>query len=159
MPEKAKLNDMIEYLVSNFSGNALTRTKLVKLLYLADRESYIGRDRQISNIKYIKYHYGPYSEDIVDALQEMDGDEIRELSGRSQNGTYYRYEANSDYEGSSLTREERAILKRVLREYENTQTKQLVETVYDLDDLDSVEKYTPLLKDTTVNAGRRAINV
>ncbi|RKS81514.1 uncharacterized protein DUF4065 [Haloarcula quadrata] len=159
MPEKAKLNDMIEYLVSNFSGNALTRTKLVKLLYLADRESYIDRDRQISNIKYIKYHYGPYSEDIVDTLQEMDGDEIRELSGRSKNGTYYRYEANSDYEGSSLTREERAMLKRVLREYENTQTKQLVETVYDLDDLDSVDKYTPLLQDTTVNAGRRAINV
>ena len=158
MPGKAKLNDMIEYLVSHFSGNALTRTKLVKLLYLADRESYIARDRQISNLNYIKYHYGPYSEDIVDTLQEMDGEEIRELSGRSSNGTYYRYEANSDYEGSTLTREERAILKQVLQEYENTQTKQLVETVYDLDDLDNVEKYTPLLQDTNVNVGRRAIN-
>lgn len=158
MPEKAKLNDMIEYIVSHFSGNALTRTKLVKLLYLADRESYITRDRQISNIKYMKYHYGPYCEDIVDTLQNMDGDEIRELSGRSKNGTYYRYESNSDYEGSTLTREERAILKQVLHEYESTQTKQLVETVYDLDDLDSIEKYTPLLQDTTVNAERRAIN-
>ncbi|ELY77942.1 Panacea domain-containing protein [Natrinema gari] len=158
MPGKAKLNDMIEYLVSHFSGNALTRTKLVKLLYLADRESYIARDRQISNLNYIKYHYGPYSEDIVDTLQEMDGDKIRELSGRSSNGTYYRYEANSDYEGSTLTREERAILKQVLREFEDTQTKQLVETVYDLDDLDSIEKYTPLLQDTNVNVEQRAVN-
>lgn len=158
MSGNTKLNDMIAYIVSNFSGRALTRTKLVKLLYLADRESYIDRGRQISNVKYIKYHYGPYSEDIVDTVDEMDGKEIKELSGRSRNGTYYRYEPKSDYDGSALTREERAILNAVLQNYEDTQTKQLVEEVYELDDLDSIEKYTPLLQDNSLNVDRRAIN-
>lgn len=158
MPGKVKLDKMIEYIVSNFSGTALTRTKLVKLLYLADRESFIDRERQISNIKYIKYHYGPYSEDIVETVKDMDGNEIRELSGYSSNGTFYRYESNGEYEGSALTRKERDILDQILREYGDARTKQLVETVYELDDLDGVEKYTPLLQDDTIDVGRRTIN-
>jgi uncharacterized phage-associated protein len=158
MPGKVKLDTMIEYVVSNFSGTALTRTKLVKLLYLADRESFIDRERQISNIKYIKYHYGPYSQDIVETVKDMDGNEIRELSGYSSNGTFFRYESNGEYEGTALTRKERDILDQILREYGDARTKQLVETVYELDNLDGVEKYTPLLQDDTIDDGRRTIN-
>ncbi|WP_185715663.1 Panacea domain-containing protein [Halocatena pleomorpha] len=143
--------------MSEFSGNVLTRTKLVKLLYLADRESYIRRRRQISNIQYIKYHYGPYSEDIVDTVKEMDGHEIIELSGRSQNGTFYQYKSNTECQELKLTPDERNILDKIIQEFSNTPTKELVETVYELDELHDIEKYTPLLQEQDVNERRKAI--
>ena len=54
----------------------LTRTKLVKLLYLIDLEYWKKREKTFTGLNYISYYYGPYSEEIIDAIQKLQREQI-----------------------------------------------------------------------------------
>jgi Protein of unknown function (DUF4065) len=66
---------LILFFVLKTKGN-ITKTKLVKFLYLADLYSVKWLGKQITDLKWIRYHYGPYEEDINRILGLMNGRQI-----------------------------------------------------------------------------------
>ncbi len=67
---------LILFFVLKTKGN-ITKTQLVKFLYLADLYSVKWLGKQITDLKWIRYHYGPYEEEIDRILGLMDGMEIK----------------------------------------------------------------------------------
>ena len=72
------IRSLIAYIVARArdKGVTLNRTKLVKLLYLADIESVRSRRDPITGLEWVFFHYGPYAFELIDTLQQMEGSEL-----------------------------------------------------------------------------------
>ena len=66
MINNKKLCSIIYFLIKN--SNNLGKTKLMKLIYLADYEFFKLYNKKISNLDYIRWDFGPFSPDIYDCL-------------------------------------------------------------------------------------------
>lgn len=62
---------LIDYIVHDLSGK-VTKTQLVKLMYLVDLESTRFAGTQTSDIKWKYYHYGPYDENLDGRLKTLE---------------------------------------------------------------------------------------
>jgi len=69
MINNKKLCSIIYFLIKN--SNNLGKTKLMKLIYLADYEFFKLYNKKISNLDYIRWDFGPFSPDIYDCLDCM----------------------------------------------------------------------------------------
>jgi uncharacterized phage-associated protein len=71
------LKDIIRYFFSKYPyPSELSKARLVKLIYLADWKSSLNNEKQLSNIKWIYNHYGPYVEDIINEIRNDSNFEI-----------------------------------------------------------------------------------
>ena len=146
MAPENKLKEMIKYIVGQYDEpRVLTRTKLIKLLYLSDKFAEEERGSKISDTDYVMYQYGPYSEEITDTLEDMDGGAISEVIGRSPSGKYYQYVPRHANVSGELSEREKEIIDRVLRDYGDFDTEELVDEVYTMYNLDNNKKYTRVL--------------
>ncbi len=62
-----KLQEIIHYIINNYpvsKKSDLSNARLTKLVFLSDWKNVIKYNRQISDIKWIFNHYGPYVNDI-----------------------------------------------------------------------------------------------
>lgn len=67
----ADIKDVIVYFCENYPHKAeLSKARLTKMVYLADWMSAIQRRKQISNIKWMYNHYGPYVDDVAEVVQK-----------------------------------------------------------------------------------------
>jgi uncharacterized phage-associated protein len=73
------LDKLIKYFVYATKGY-ITKTQLIKFLYLADLYSVKWTGKQLTNLDWRYYHYGPWNEEIDSALKQMNGKEIIEES-------------------------------------------------------------------------------
>ena len=131
-----KLEMVIYYLVKRL-GNRLTKTKLMKLLFISDYIAKNGKNlgigRTITGTKYIYYHYGPFSFDVYPAIDEINGYEILELdlSEESEHGSLYSYEIGSDPRFEPKFNEnETRILDSVIHKYGYISLDTLLKIVY-----------------------------
>lgn len=131
-----RLEMVIYYLVKNL-GNRLTKTKLMKLLFISDyiakKGKSIGIGRTITGTKYIYYHYGPFSFDVCPAIDKIDGYEIVELdlSEDSQYGSLYSYEVGPHPRFEPILNEnEKKILDIVIDKYGSLSLDALLKIVY-----------------------------
>ncbi|NET57491.1 MAG: SocA family protein [Symploca sp. SIO2E6] len=69
------LKQLIKYFVYQTKGH-ITKTQLIKFLYLADLYAVKWTEKQLTELDWYYYHYGPWHEDIDTALKQMDGQEI-----------------------------------------------------------------------------------
>jgi len=61
----AKLLDIVGYICENYPyKDELSKARLTKLVYLSDWKSAIEHGKQISDIKWIFNHHGPYVDDV-----------------------------------------------------------------------------------------------
>ncbi len=74
------LKNIILYL--GYKVRGLGRTQLMKLVYLIDREYYLENGRTLTGSKWFLYYYGPYSEEVVNAYNQL----IREGKLREEQG-------------------------------------------------------------------------
>lgn len=113
----AKLKDVIAYFCKNYPHKEqLYKARLTKMVYLADWKSAIDLKKQMTDIKWIFTHYGPYVEDVID-LARKDPDfkveTIPNLSGNFSNfKELVKVKKNIDY--SSLDKKEMEILDKVI---------------------------------------------
>lgn len=129
----SKLQSSIIYLTDKLPGS-LTRTKLVKLLYLADRIAVRERGFPVTDINYRRYYYGPYSDEIVKALNYMRGFEILEVMGVSMAGrSFYTYYPGDTprYRSLNLSPADQTILDRVIEDFGHMPLPELLDVVYD----------------------------
>ena len=69
------LEKLIQYFVYETKGH-ITKTQLVKFLYLADLYSVKWRGEPLTQLDWYYYNHGPWHEDIDAALNQMNGKEI-----------------------------------------------------------------------------------
>jgi len=63
-----KLRDVIIYFCKHYPyKDRLSKSRLTKMVYLADWESAYRYGHQITNIKWMFNHYGPYVDDVINA--------------------------------------------------------------------------------------------
>ena len=69
------LETLIKYFVYATKGH-ITKAQLIKFLYLADLYSVKWTSKQLTELNWRYYHYSPWSEDIIVALNQMNGKTI-----------------------------------------------------------------------------------
>lgn len=129
----APTGDLIKYMLVELYDRSfeVTKTALVKLLYLADVEAVRQGSPRVSEIEWISYKYGPYAFGIDDALKRLSGREIDELTGVSALGkTYYLYRLKDYEELPGVGPEQRAIVNRVLDRWGGESLENILNYVY-----------------------------
>lgn len=71
---------LILFFVIRTKGH-ITKTQLVKFLYLADFYSTKWSGKQITNLNWYFYNHGPWEQDIQNCLDEMDGKQVKQTLG------------------------------------------------------------------------------
>lgn len=69
------LDKLIKYFVYATKGY-ITKTQLIKFLYLADLYSVKWTGQQLTELDWCYYNFGPWNQDIDTALKQMNGKEI-----------------------------------------------------------------------------------
>lgn len=99
---REKLKDLILYITRKMENDpAAGRTKLAKVLYFADIESYRRYREPVSGTAYARADHGPVPEGYLDVLTEMEGagqiqTDCRPFYGRTQYHLRALAEANLD---------------------------------------------------------------
>jgi uncharacterized phage-associated protein len=119
-------------LLINLSGRRLNYTKLIKLLYLADRESLKLWERPISGDSYVSMHLGPVLSRIYDLINyEEDPDNKR---------YWYRFILKNEYDVSlihdapfdELSKREIDLLERIFSKYKGYNWKKMVDVCHEI---------------------------
>jgi hypothetical protein len=75
--EMEKTIEILKYLFSNYPNpSELSKARAVKMIYLADWKSAITNGNQLTDIKWIYNHYGPYVEDVIDIIRKDENFEV-----------------------------------------------------------------------------------
>jgi hypothetical protein len=132
-PSYTKLDSSIVYLLSGLRSYP-TRTKLVKLLYLADLLYSKKYGRTLTGVTYFSYFYGPYSDEIARSITKLkDADCIEEHVGVGVEGQeYYLYSVKNDFEFPEglLGSSERKTLNKVITDYGDLDLDDILNIVY-----------------------------
>jgi len=77
-PRDPSLDDLIAYVVSRALDReaVLTKTKLVKLLYLVDVETWRSERRLLTELDWVFLHYGPYTFALDRSLDRLEGQQL-----------------------------------------------------------------------------------
>lgn len=82
MEPRSMLETLILYFVYQTNG-FLTKIQLVKFLYLADLYSVKWTGKQLTDLDWYYYNFGPWHEDIDAALVHLNGQVIQREEGKS----------------------------------------------------------------------------
>lgn len=128
-----KLKDTILYILSK-SEFSITKTRLVKLIYLADLFSKQKKGKTITDVRYNYYYYGPFSKLIVEELDKLVAEKvIEERHVASQQGKKYLVYSTYNKVATfpSLEQDDLGILESVLQKYGSIDFKDLIAYVYE----------------------------
>lgn len=109
-----ELKDIIAYYCKKYPHKAeLSKARLTKMVYLADWKSALERSKQISDIKWVYNHYGPYVDDVTIVAQT---DKIFDVESTHNvyGGNKEIVRLKSDNYQPSLTNTERNILDHIV---------------------------------------------
>lgn len=73
------LDTIIQYFVLKTKGK-ITKIQLVKFLYLADLYAVKWTGKQLTELDWLFYRYGPWNEEIDHALARMEGHQLQQKS-------------------------------------------------------------------------------
>jgi uncharacterized phage-associated protein len=143
-----KLNDAVAYVVECFQERQrapLTRTKLVKYLYLADYTSCQQWKKPVTGLQYKSYYYGPYAPEILQAAESQPHYILYERYLRTDGAPYFAYRptgAKPKYD--TLSDEDRQTINHVLEKYGALSLKELLRTVYQTPPFQKAEMLQPI---------------
>ena len=126
-------------------GGFIGRTRLMKLLFLADYKSLKMRGKKLTNITWIKWYYGPFSRKVLDTLDIMEESGEVEVEHVEGIGHFYSISSEKDIEGL-LKKDEEEILRSIVKAYGNLPLPKLLEKVYSLEEVAEKEIGEVLLK-------------
>lgn len=138
------LRDMIAYICAhNPSGLPLSKTRLTKLIYLADWRSALVTGHQLTNIQWEFNHYGPYVPDVIREARNSPGIEVVQTQN-SQGSLIELVKADKDVEYASVTRTDTEVLDFVLKTYSAQPFQEFVRLVYSTYPIMTQKRYSKL---------------
>lgn len=137
MTEKKRFSELekcIIYLVYKIPN--LTRTRIVKLLYLVDLESFKQLKHPLTSVIYKSHYYGPYSPEIMESVKRLFGFEITEECVTTEDGNVcyvYKIGPNSRFTkdpSEFFTDKEKLVIDQIISRFGNIPLKELLNYVY-----------------------------
>lgn len=126
-------------------AGSLTKTKLVKILFLIDLDYYKKKHKKLSNFTYIRYFYGPYPKEIEQILGYLNALGIINYEAHIsfEGQTYYLISVNNNDKfkklklHQSLDSEAKELIKKIAEKYSKKSLDYILEQVYDLNEVKS----------------------
>src|SRR5438874_10485389 len=144
----SKLDQAVAYVVRAFAQRQLgqlTRTKLVKYLYLADLTAADAGHRPITGVTYKSYYFGPYAPEILRSAESQTSHIRRSALQRSDGAPYYTYEPGPvTLRFPDLSARERQTLDEVLDTYGRLALRDLLQKVYETKAYRSAQMMDPI---------------
>ncbi len=130
----AKYKQMIlKYLrmgLTHKSDGMIPKTKLAKLLYLADFAWFYNHGESMSGMSYRKIEYGPVPDAFFRAIDELEENGKIIISRKEENGKEMflisESESNVNERISSLTKEESDLMDQIGKKWRDKKTKEIV---------------------------------
>lgn len=130
----AKYKQMIlSYLrmkLTSKDDNKVPKTKLAKLLYLADFAWFYGHMESMSGMPYRKIEYGPVPDVFFRAVEELEEAGKIEIEKKNDNGKEVflisESESNRNEKITTLSSEEMDLMKKICEKWKNKKTKEIV---------------------------------
>lgn len=139
-----KLEDVVGFVWSAYPHkNELSRTRLTKMIYLADWKSALDRGTQITGLDWVFNHHGPYVDDITRALRADSRFELVEtLNAYGRPKTLIRLRGMEGF--NNLTSVEREILQFVVNATAPKNYRDFVQLVYSTYPIATQQRYSQL---------------
>ena len=144
-----RLCKALEHLVDRW-GPVEGRTRLMKLIYLADLEWARRNGAPYTEAKYYRWNHGPFSREVLQTLEWMDGIEVVQTAQSWDGGdTYcYRSGARTRLSGVELDPAFVEVLDRVGDQWSGRPLKELLVNVYGRDNFQDRAFGEALLQDS-----------
>ena|GEM_PF-686523 len=126
-----KTKQLIAYLIDKHA--VATVTSIVKLCYLSDLVYYQTNKEQISDLQYIRWHYGPYDAKISQYLFELVNEGVvdSEVAFTNDGNEYFRYFLkDKEYDYSLLSAKELDAINSLLNSLVGYGAKGLIQVAY-----------------------------
>ena len=138
-----KLHDVMAYFCTQIKHKSdLSKARLTKLVYLADWKMSQKHGSQISNIKWLFNHYGPYVDDVVGLAR--DNTDFHIIQTRNHYGSM---KEQFDYVGDKkfiedMDKDEIKVLDEIIDETESMYFNEFVDHVYSTYPVKSSNRYS-----------------
>lgn len=111
----------------------LTRTRLIKLLYLIDEAYYMRYGELYTGFKWVYWYYGPYSHDLAPIREKMVGDTLGERPFEDGTKEGYAYSTEEDIDSGDLYGDVdvQLLVDRILNKWVEKSTGDVLSYVYD----------------------------
>ena len=139
-----KVKNIVAYFCLKYPHeNELSKARLTKLVYLADWVSALVCGKQLTNIKWIFNHYGPYVNDVVETARNDINFNI--IPARTYfGGEKYIISFNGDEDDIDLTSKEKDILNAIIEKTKTMYFNDFIDYVYSTYPVRSQERYSYL---------------
>lgn len=124
-----KLHELIKHCIKYGArgDGQVFKTKLAKLVYLADFKYYYDNLKSITELLYTKKQFGPITNGLFDELDSMlDTAEIKMIPNPANSSTYL-YSLNSDLKQEYLSDQELETVKLICKKWKNSEVKEIVD--------------------------------
>jgi uncharacterized protein YwgA len=139
-----KLQNIVAYLCLNYPYKSeLSKARLTKLVYLADWFSAVVSGKQMTSIQWVFNHYGPYVDDVINAVDGVYGFSInREFNMYGAIKNVISFEEAGHI--NSLSERDCSILDTVIKNTQNLHFNDFIDYVYSTYPVQSHERYSML---------------
>ncbi len=140
----AELRDVMVYICQHYPyPRHLSNGRLTKLVYLADWRSSLVRGRQMTDLEWKFYHYGPYVEDIIETANEDPGFNVA-MGSTMYDEPKVLIQYAGDAETPSLSADDREILDFVIEGTSDKNWSQFIQLVYSTYPIVTQQRYATL---------------
>jgi uncharacterized protein YwgA len=153
--DNKQLRKIITYIVakSQESDFALTRIRLIKLLYLIDEYYYKYKKQTLTNLDWIFHKYGPYTAQIQNTVNNMVGKELIEDSFEPAKGEIgYSYKLTQTISPDDIRIDSSLFIDAVLTSWNKKETSKILDYVYNYSlPMQGIERGYPLQFENITN--------
>lgn len=149
MQDLSLLEQVILYLVGRLAGGRtlVGRTRIMKLLYLADLVAKYRLGKTITGSRYYYYFFGPYSDEVQNAIISLTAKGLLSDNPVLTNaGQAHDYKANvKETPALPLTKEEKDILDEIIVKFGRRKLEEVVKTAYQTPPMKTARPYESIL--------------
>ena len=139
-----RLQNIVAYLCYHYPHkHELSKARITKLVYLADWFSSLLDDEQMTDIRWVFNHYGPYVDDVVDSVKHCRGFSV--IAQENPYGaTKYLVEYSGDHRIIDLSDRDEQILDAVIKKTKSMYFNAFIDYVYSTYPVTSSDRYAAL---------------
>ena len=143
------LEQVILYLVARLTGKRILvgRTRIMKLLYLADLVAKYRLGKTITGSRYYYYFFGPYSDEVQKAIISLTAKGVLQDNPVLTNaGQAHDYKVKvQDLPKLPLTKKEKAILDEIISKFGRRKLEEIIKTAYQTPPMKTAQPYQSIL--------------
>ncbi|TRZ62281.1 DUF4065 domain-containing protein [Pseudomonas alloputida] len=139
-----RLQNIVAYLCYRYPfKDELSKARLTKLVYLADWFSALIHDEQLTDIRWVFNHYGPYVDDVVDSAKNSRNFSIT-LQENHFGSTKNLVEFCGDPSKIKLSEDDEEILEAVIEKTKSMYFNAFIDYVYSTYPVTASDRYAEL---------------